>query len=479
MQSNNDFLGWVAAVAFCAILGSTNPALAVPSFARQTGMACEACHTVFPELTHFGRMFKANGYILDNVKQVQDVSSKKEQLLELASIPPLSIMLQVSYTQLRQSVPDQANVDVPGKAQNGTVGFPQQFSLFYAGKIAPHVGAFIQATYDNAGGTFGIDNTDLRFADMMILPDDHSLVYGISLNNNPTVQDLWNSTPAFGFPYAASNAVVSPLAATQIDGSLAQEIAGLTAYAFWNESVYAEVGGYRSAKQGVTNSVTGAAGPLDGTTSNVISGVAPYWRIAYEHNWGAHSIEAGLYGLDVKLLPGASSSGPSPLQSPYNRFKDVAEDLQYQYVGDEHIVTVQATRIHERMDLAGSLAVGATANPSNQLTTTRFWTTYYYRRRVGATAQYFQTTGSSDPILYPAPAPGANGVITGVVTSANGSPGTRGWVAEANYLPWLNTKLTLQYTAYTKFNGSSANYDGLGRSASANNALYLLLWFSY
>ena len=474
MQSNKYVLGWLAVAAF-AILSSAKPALAVPSFARQTGMACEACHTVFPELTHFGRMFKANGYILDNVKQVQDVSSKKEQLLELASIPPLSIMLQVSYTQLRQSVPDQANVDLPGKAQNGTVGFPQQFSLFYAGKIAPHVGAFIQATYDNAGGTFGIDNTDLRFADMMILPDDHSLVYGISLNNNPTVQDLWNSTPAFGFPYAASNAVVSPLAATQIDGSLAQEIAGLTAYAFWNESVYAEVGGYRSAKQGVTNSVTGAAGPLDGTTSNVISGVAPYWRIAYEHNWGAHSIEAGLYGLDVKLLPGASSSGPSPLQSPYNRFKDVAQDLQYQYVGDEHIVTVQATRIHERMDLAGSLAAGTTANPSNQLTTTRLWTTYYYRRRVGATAQYFQTTGSTDPILYPAPAPGENGVVT----SANGSPGTRGWVAEANYLPWLNTKLTLQYTAYTKFNGSSSSYDGLGRSASANNALYLLLWFSY
>ncbi|TLZ63781.1 MAG: cytochrome C, partial [Gammaproteobacteria bacterium] len=44
-------------------------ALAVPSFARQTGMACEACHTVYPELTHFGRVFKANGYVLANLKQ--------------------------------------------------------------------------------------------------------------------------------------------------------------------------------------------------------------------------------------------------------------------------------------------------------------------------------------------------------------------------------------------------------------------------
>ena len=30
------------------------------------GMACMACHTVYPELTHFGRMFKLNGYQLDN-----------------------------------------------------------------------------------------------------------------------------------------------------------------------------------------------------------------------------------------------------------------------------------------------------------------------------------------------------------------------------------------------------------------------------
>ena len=67
-------------------------ALAVPSFARQTGMACEACHTVYPELTHFGRVFKANGYVLANLKQVRDVTAKKEQLLELAQTPPLSIM---------------------------------------------------------------------------------------------------------------------------------------------------------------------------------------------------------------------------------------------------------------------------------------------------------------------------------------------------------------------------------------------------
>src|SRR5215469_9070875 len=243
-----------------ALLASTPTALAVPSFARQTGMACEACHTVYPELTHFGRLFKANGYVLTNVKQVRDVTGKKEELLSLAQTVPLSIMAQISYTQMKTTVPDLAAVGAPGVAQNGTAGFPQQLSLFYAGKIAPNFGAFIQLTYANDSGTFGIDNTDLRFADTLVLGDNRPLTYGLSLNNNPTVQDLWNTTPAWGYPFTASNAAVSPLAGTAIDGAFAQDVAGLTGYLFWNESLDIEVGGYRSPKQGQLNQRTGGSG---------------------------------------------------------------------------------------------------------------------------------------------------------------------------------------------------------------------------
>lgn len=474
MQHRGVLCGALRGATLAIIVLQALPAQAVPSFARQTGMACEACHTVYPELTHFGRVFKASGYVLDNLKQVRDVSSKKEQLLELAQTPPLSIMLQVSYTQLKTSVPDLANVDIPGKAQNGTAGFPQQLSLFYAGKIAPHFGAFVQITYANDSGTIGIDNTDLRFADTRIV-GDQSLIYGVSINNNPTVQDLWNSTPAFGFPYAASNATVSPLAGSAIDGTMAQSVAGLSAYVFWNESVYAELGGYRSAKQGATNQLTGAAGPLDGTTSNVIQGVSPYWRFAYERNWDRHSIEVGVYGAQFRLLPGGSPDAPLPLGGPVNRFSDVAEDVQYQFLGEEQLVTLEATHIHESMNLAASFAAGAAANRADDLNTNRIWATYYYRRRLGGTVGYFSTTGSTDPGLYPAAGVGS----AGTVTSASGSPGTSGWIGELNYLPWLNAKLSLQYTVYSKFNGGGTNYDGAGRNASDNNTLFLLLWFAY
>ncbi len=456
-------------------------AQAVPSFARQTGMACAACHTVFPELTHFGRVFKANGYVLDNLKQVRAVNSDRQQLLSLSQLPTFSIMTQISYTTLNKRLPDATNPAAPGLTQNGTAGFPQQLSLFYAGKIAPHFGVFSQITYGNDSGTIGIDNTDLRFAKTMVFDGTHTLTYGMSLNNNPTVQDLWNSTPAWGFPYDASNAVVSPLAATQIDGTMAQSVAGLTGYLYFDESLYVEFGGYRSAPQGATNALTGQAGPLDGTFSNVIEGFSPYWRVAYEYDWGPNALEVGTYGEDFKLYPGSGQA----LTGPDNRFADVAEDFQYQYVGEHNIVSVAGTHIHENMNLVASYLTGAAANRTDSLNTTRIWANYYYQRRYGGQIGWFSTTGTSDTALYPGPgaAPCANSsgtsIACGVVTSANGSPDTDGIVGEISYLPWLNVRLSLQYTHYNKFNGASSNYDGLGRNASDNDSMYFLLWYAF
>ena len=48
-----------------------------------------------------------------------------------------------------------------------------------------------------------------------------------------------------------------------------------------------------------------------------------------------------------------------PLRGPINRFKDVAEDVQYQFIGDEHQFSFLATRIHESMTLDASFAAGA------------------------------------------------------------------------------------------------------------------------
>ena len=482
MQDARGSLPVRIAGAFFLLLALAPIAQAVPSFARQTGMACQACHTVFPELTHFGRMFKANAYTLDNLKQLRGMTQDKEELLSIAQQPPISAMAQVSYTQTKKPLPDSSGLDAP--AQNGTVSFPEAASLFYAGKIAPQLGGFVQLTYDNAANKIHIDNTDVRWARHWLSAQDRDLIFGVTLNNNPTVQDLWNSTPAFGFPYAVTNAALTPLARTQIDGTLGQSVAGLGGYVMWNESLYAELSFYRSAKQGFTHPVTGAAGPLDSSTDNVISGVSPYWRLAYEHQWRGSSIMFGTYGTQMKLFPGAGA----PLSGPTNHFNDRAIDAQYQLVADIHSFTVAGTRIHESMDLEASFPTAA-ANSRDTLTTSRLWATYYYRRMYGATLGWFSTTGTTDPVLYPAingfsaanpacasaPAPAA----CGVAASASGSPDTKGWIAELDYVPWMNVKFSVQYTAYKKFNGADTNYDGFGRNASDNNTLFVLGWFAF
>lgn len=453
-MQRNRLRTFIAAFAMASgvLLLAPESAQAVPSFARQTGFACEACHTVFPELTPFGRRFKLNAYTLDNLPQVSGITASKEQSLLLNQLPPLSFMFQGSYTSTKAALPD---TGIPGElAKNGQVLFPQQASLFYAGRIAPNLGAFVQMTYDGTAGQFGWDNTDIRYARLAT----DNLLWGISFNNNPTVQDVWNTTPAWQSPFDQRSATApTPGAVAMIDGGLADAgVAGLSAYAYFNDSLYGELGAYRSAP---------AAAQIDSTSTNVVDGMAPYWRLAYEHQWGRHSWEAGGYGVEAKVFPG----GGTPLSGPTNKFSDWALDSQYQYMGDEHMVSVMGTYIHEKQTLDASFAAGA-SNPSDTLKTFRLGASYYYHRKYGAALGYFSTTGSEDALLY---VPGA---VTGF---ANNKPNSNGWTAELDWVPFQNTKFALQYTAYNKFNGGDTNYDGAGRNASDNNTLYLLGWINF
>ncbi len=190
-------LQWLG-IGLCLSLAS--PSWAVPSFARQTGMTCAACHTVFPELTPFGREFKLNGYVLDNIKQVTGIDTSNRSTLALNALAPISLMAQISYTHTSTALPDSA---IKGAlAKDGDLLFPQQVSLFYAGKIADELGAFIQLTYDGVGDSFGFDNTDIRYAHHLSFgganSNNHTMILGVTLNNNPTVQDTLEQHPRVG-----------------------------------------------------------------------------------------------------------------------------------------------------------------------------------------------------------------------------------------------------------------------------------------
>jgi hypothetical protein len=441
-------------------------ASATPGFARQTGLSCQACHTVFPELTPFGRKFKLNAYVFTNVKQLAPIGEQGQRTFALSELPPLSIMLQGSNTWLGKGIPD-SNPEVQSLSERNTTQFPQALSLFYTGKIADELGAFLQLTWEPPSDAVGIDNSDLRFAnhgsfESVGLTD---FIYGITLNNNPTSQDVWNSTPAWGYPYISTNAGVPPVGQPLLDGQLSQEAVGLAPYVFLMDHLYLEAGAYRSAQTSFTNATTGGPGPLDSTAPEVrISGpAAPYWRAAWEQDWGNNSLEFGTYGVWAPTHPtGVGENGPR------NYFTDIAIDGQYQYITENNILSVATTWIHELRKFNN---VSLAANKFDTLNTVRFTTSYFFRRMIGGSVQFFSTSGTSDPVMY------SSG--TAVLGSASGNPATRGATFELDFLPWLNTKLGVQYTAYSKFNGASDNYDGFGRNASNNNTVYLFIWTAF
>ncbi len=420
----------------------------IPSFSRQTGLACSACHTIFPELTPFGRLFKLNGYTMTLLQTVDNGGdSAGRQSLRLNLIPPVSAMIMTSWTATKRSSPATAN---------GNVMFPQELSVFVGEAITPHIGTFMQLTYEPAEGSIAIDNADIRYSSHANLAS-RPLIFGFTLNNNPTVQDVWNSVPAWGYPFASSAVAPTAAAATLIDGGLGQQVAGLGAYGFWNSMLYGELSLYRSAQQG-------SATPPDSTSENFVKGAMPYWRLALQHQFGSHYLEVGTYGMSARLYP----TGVGGLT---DRYTDVALDAQYEHAASFGRFVGHATWIHERQQLDAGVVNGASANAANTLKTMRVDASWYSAEaHYGGTLAYFSTSGDADAGLY-APAP--------VFGSASGLPNTRGAMAELHFMPWLNTRFALQYVIYDRFNGGKNNYDGSGRNATDNNTLYAVAWMAF
>jgi len=418
-------LAAVTAASAAMLIGSP-AAKAVPSFARQTGMPCAACHTVFPELTSFGRQFKLNGYTLTGLSQIQAPGGSSTGGLKINEIPPLSAMLVVGATH---------NKTVAAGTQNNDVQFPQQLSFFFAGEITPHIGSFLQITYAQPDDKFGWDNADIRYANHTTFGGADT-IYGLTLNNSPTVEDPWNTTSAWGFPFIASETAAGPVAASIVDGTLAQDVAGLGGYALWNNHLYADLTFYRSAH-------LGQGAPTTGST-NTIKGLAPYWRVAWQQDFGANTLEVGAYGMQANLYP-------SDVGGATDDYTDTALDAQYEMPVGNNLLSVHTTYIHEKQKLKAT-----DAGASHKLNTFKLNGIYHWGNNATAALGYFSTTGDANTLWG----------------TATGKPDTKGWVAQASYLPWQNTKFGVQYTGYSKFDGSSTN-------ASDNNSLYLFGWFMW
>ena len=441
-----------------AVFAAKN-ASAVPSFARQTGLPCSACHTMFPELTPFGRQFKLEGYTFNK-------SGAK-----YPSVPPIAAMIQLSYTHTKQSV---SPGDLPDNrwslhaltSGNNVLDTPQQASLFYGGQIYGHWGALVQATYaDDSGAPYmALDLSDIRYANNATLMGKN-LIYGFTFNNAPSVEDVWNTTPAWGFPFASSNVAESPIVpiVAPLIFNLPAQVGGAGAYIYWDNLIYVETALYRTTLNGITAPFGGGNHPLD----VYATGAIPYWRLAITHQSGANSYEIGTYGLSARAYANY------PVTPDANNYTDVAFDAEYQHIISNQSFSVETTWVHENQDINGSVLQGLSNDAYGYLDTYKINADYYYRTahygQFGGTACYFTTTGSDNAALYEAP------------FDPSGNPDSKGEVLELDYMPpWHHygptgfgfSKFSLQYVIFNQFNGTSTG-------ASAYNTLYLLAWFMF
>ncbi len=442
-------------VPLLALVGQ--PVYALPAFARQTGQSCVACHAggQFPELTPYGRFFKMTGYTLGTRTTL-----------------PLSVMGIVSYAKTRDTTSDTPSVDF---AKDANVLF-QTGSVFLAGKVTDNIGAFVQVTYDNYAsqdpdslawsGHSHADNIDLRYADHFV-KGNTDLILGASLNNNPSVSDVWNTAPAW-IQYVPTRFGITGASTTPMIAQLGQQVVGLGAYAFWNKTVYAEVASYQTAKGAFSFLKAG------NTIGNRLQGSNPYVRVALNREWGPHNAMIGAFGMNADVYP-----DPTVATGPVTHYRDRGIDAQYQYLLDPHTITLQGSYIRERT--GGGIDSGVSTNDSNTLNQFRLKGSYIYRSVFGGSLSYFSTTGSADDTLYPGTQADGNGnpMPIPISGSAANSPATRGWTPEIFWMPRQNVRVGAQYFTYDRYQGARTNYDGAGRDASANNTLFVYGWLAY
>jgi hypothetical protein len=442
--------GGVASLAVVIILAGlfikTPDALALPSFARQTGQPCATCHTAFPQLTPYGRRFKLMGYTTGGG-------------LTFDQAPPVSLLVLPTFTHTQDN---QDSPPVPWSHTNNNT-FLQQASGYYGGQIYGNLGAFIQGTYDGASQHIFLDASDVRYVDTFkFLGFD--VLWGLDANNAPTVEDVWNTTPAFSFPFFSSTLAPQFSPPGTLIASLGNLIVGTGGYIFVNDMFYLGFTAY----QNLSLQVLQALGEPDVAGATSIDGVAPYWRAAVEIDRGDHSFEVGTFGMYANTLPGRVAG------FGFDQILDIGVDAQYQFIGDPHNVTFRIANIHETQQLNSTYLQGGSQNLYNYLNSFKTSLEYVYDKTYAITVGYFNVSGSPDALLY--------GAINGG-PSLNNLPNGQGFTIEADYLPfskggpsiypWFNAKLGIAYTSYLQLFGGNNNFDGAGHNAASNNTLFL------
>jgi len=421
-------------------LAWANPASAVPSYSRQTGEPCTSCHygAYGPGLTPHGREFKINGY-----------SDGKFVL-------PLSVTGVASYTHTGKAQPEAAS-EHDSRNNNFAV---DEVVGWVAGRILPHLGTFIAVEYSEIERHTELDHFNVNYTQPLKLGGKDA-VLGVSVNNAPGSTDPFQSFSEMNFPHDGSSLVPERQGIPLLTDGMGGQVVGVNPYLWFDDSIYVEVGGYRSLSPHLINTI----GVED--EFGKISGVATYGRLAYQKDFGKQVASIGLVGLHTAVHP-EREPGPT------NKHSDWGIDATYQYLGNrKNIIAANLNYLHEHQKRDFDVDEGSLERRGHNLNSVKASVSYYRDNTYGLSGAMFSSWGTRDSDLFEAEEGGG---------SRTGKPNTSGYILQADWTPfgkedspnspWMNLRVGLQYTGYFKFNGASHDYDGFGRDASDNNTVY-------
>ena len=143
-----------------AVIAFAPEASALPLFARQTGMACSACHFQhFPMLNSFGRAFKAGAFTMMGAQsQVEGDGISIPSALNMAVLATMGYSKNNSDNQATSDAKNGTALNAQGvrSAGDGSVYVPGtngEFSLFVGGHVSDNAGALAELGMVNDAGT--------------------------------------------------------------------------------------------------------------------------------------------------------------------------------------------------------------------------------------------------------------------------------------------------------------------------------------
>jgi hypothetical protein len=381
---------WLAIIAVTFIASSwvvPGTSSAVPSFARQTGKACSGCHTIWPRLNSAGREFKLTGY----TDVAEDYPRIVKDNMDLLRYGPLSMsIISLPYSKV--------------SGQRSETLIPDEVAIFYAGRVSPNIGAFMEPVWSKESGVF-----ELEFAKLAAATRLGKETVGVVGGK----MDVGGADPYNTIRFTAYHTINQPAIFSQPDalsgtrdffsfvGTTNQ---GIVLNGKFFQFLYAAVGGFRGHE---------SSDPGDA-----------FARLAAEFPIGGEAnIEVGGFYYGGKEMYELT---PGPPQTFYeSKLMRSGADFQYQLESGPNIIDVVGVYMAGKdkdLDDTPGLEVkfdGYYAEAS-----------YFYDRMYGITVGYDHISSNQDHDLD-----------------------KKGPTFNVTYLPWLNTKLGLEYSIFDLANG--------------------------